>query len=104
METIELIFRNKDGREFKIKDYEFSGRKLERWTNDGFTCVGVIGQSAEFLNQWNHRQLELFQKEINPKPSGITGICDECGYYRFLEHKPELNANLCNNCFDLPTD
>lgn len=29
-------------------------------------------------------------------------LCEECGYYRPLEYKPELDAHLCELCYDLP--
>ena len=30
-------------------------------------------------------------------------LCDECSYYRQLQYKPELDAYLCEACYDLPT-
>lgn len=32
------------------------------------------------------------------------GLCEECSYYRTLKYKPELNAHLCELCYDLPTN
>lgn len=29
-------------------------------------------------------------------------LCDECSYYRQLQYKSELDAYLCDLCYDLP--
>jgi hypothetical protein len=31
-------------------------------------------------------------------------LCDECSFYRKLKYKPELDAQLCELCYDLPID
>lgn len=65
---LELLFRHVDGREFKIKDSEFSGQKLDKFAEQGFAFVGVYGESADVLRERYEKQFEQFNKTINPKP------------------------------------
>jgi hypothetical protein len=40
----------------------------------------------------NIEQVEVVEKNL----------CEECSYYRELTYKPELDAHLCEQCYDLP--
>jgi hypothetical protein len=40
--------------------------------------------------------------EIVKEITEQKALCDECSYYRKLEYKPELDAHLCELCYDLP--
>lgn len=44
----------------------------------------------------------ILKKAVEIIKEKEKGFCEECSYYRKLEYKPELNAHLCNQCYDLP--